>query len=409
MSPPSDSGERRTFGSLRLRGRIWWARFRVDGKERWESLGTSSQTVAEKKLAVIEDRFGRGEHLASDARRLSFADLETIVRTDYRLKGNRSAKRLEVALSQLRTAFGGMRAVAITSERITEFEVARLDAGASRSTVNYELAMLRRAFRLAVKARRLPSAPAISTPDPKNARVGFFEAEDFKAVLTQLPDHLQPVMRFAYFTGWRVRSEVLPLTWDRIDFAAGVVRLDANTTKNGKGRTFPFGALPGLAALLKIQRAATDVLQRETNTIIPYVFHRRGRPLKSYTRAWVRACALAARDGKSGKLAVVTRPQLEGRMVHDFRRTAVRNLVRAGVPDGVAMRLTGHLTRSVFDRYNVTSDADLRAGVSQLSDYLEGAGARRTRPAKTPKAAHKGAIGGQRRPIRMDTENEATA
>lgn len=79
--------------------------------------------------------------------------------------------------------------------------------------------------------------------DPKNVRTGFFEADDFEAVLAELSDYLRPVMRFAYLTGWRVTSEVLPLEWTRVDLNAGVLRLDAGTTKNGDGREFPFSAL----------------------------------------------------------------------------------------------------------------------------------------------------------------------
>src|ERR1019366_864262 len=107
----------------------------------------------------------------------------------------------------------------------------------------------------------------------RNARKGFFEADDFRALLAELPAYLQPVMQFAYSTGWRVRSEVLPLTWDRVDFAAGVVRLERDTTRAGEGRTFPFDVLPDLAAVLVTQRKATSALERATGQIIPFVFH----------------------------------------------------------------------------------------------------------------------------------------
>ena len=65
---------------------------------------------------------------------------------------------------------------------------------------------------------------------------------------------------------------------------------------------------------------------------------------------------------------------LPGRIPHDFRRTAVPELVRAGVPDAVAMRLTGHLTRSVFERYNVVSDADLTTAAARLDAFHAGQG-----------------------------------
>jgi len=134
--------------------------------------------------------------------------------------------------------------------------------------------------------------------------------------------------------------------------------------------------LPRLKALLERQRAATDAAERELGAIIPYVFHRNGRPIHDYHEAWHRACRRAAVRTR-GALEEVVRPQLLDRVPHDFRRTAVRNLVRAGVPEHIAMKLTGHKTRDIFDRYDIVSERDLAEGVGRLATYLEaGAGAR---------------------------------
>jgi site-specific recombinase XerD len=151
-----------------------------------------------------------------------------------------------------------------------------------------------------------------------------------------------------------------------VDFQAGVVRLELRSTKNDEGRTFPFDALPALQRLLKRQRARTTALERATGQIIPNVFHRRGQPVRYFRRAWLSALDRAAHTTRGGVRAVV-RPELLGRIPHDFRRTAVRNLVRAGVPERVAMQLTGHKTRSVFDRYNIVNERDLRDGVTRLA------------------------------------------
>jgi len=362
--------ERRSFGSLKLRGRIWWARYRVAGKEMWESLKTTTRKEAEKRLVVLADRVGRGDHMAPAARRLTFADLERKLMDSYRLKGNRSLDRVEQALAKhLRPAFEGQRASAITTDRIQRYEVDRLAAGASRSTVNYELALLRNAFALAGESNPQLARPTIKTPDPHNARTGFFEPEDFAAVAAELPDDLRAVMTFGYYTGWRVQSEVLPLTWQQVDFRAGVVRLNTNTTKNTEGRVFPFDAMPVLAALLKEQRELTSATELTTGQIISHVFHRNGKPIKSYRHGWHAACQRASVTKGLGGLSVVARPHLEGRIVHDFRRTAVRNLVRAGVPETTAMKLTGHKTRAIFDRYDIQNEADLRAGVAKLATF----------------------------------------
>ena len=368
-----DSG-RRDFGSLRLRGRIWYIRYRVDGREYWESAHSTSQRQAEKLLARRQAELGLGVFTAPDAKRVTFADLAEIIRDDYRVKGRRSLPTLKQSLTRLAKFFGNCRALGITADRVTAYERDMLDAGYARATVNKDLAALRRALNLAVKARRLPASakPAISTPSPRNARTGFFELEDFARVLAELPEPLRPVMQFAYWTGWRTYTEVLTLTWDRVDFRVGVVRLDPNTTKTDEGRVFPFDALPELRTSLEQQRAQTRAIESATRQIVPWVFHRNGNPIKSYATAWRSACRRAAIE-KRDSVEVVVRPHLLDRIPHDFRRTAVRNLVRAGVTERVAMQLTGHKTRSVFDRYDIVNEADLRAGVARLAAHTAGA------------------------------------
>jgi integrase len=127
-------------------------------------------------------------------------------------------------------------------------------------------------------------------------------------VLAELPEPLRPAMEFAYWTGWRI-AEVLALTWAQVDFSVGVVRLEPDTTKSGAGRTFPFSALPELAALLARQREQTSALERRLGVIVPSVFHREGKPIRSYLDAWRAACQRAA-VVKRGGLESVVRPHL---------------------------------------------------------------------------------------------------
>ena len=212
----------------------------------------------------------------------------------------------------------------------------------------------------------VPDFPTVRIADPRS---GFFEREAFAAVLAQLPEPLRAPIEFAYLTGWRTPSEVLPLTWSQVDFDAGVVRLEVGTTKNRAGRTFPFAVLPALLELLERQRAIVTALERERGQVIPYVFVRdSGERIRDFYTAWHSACKRAA-VRRRGELEVVVRPELVGRVPHDFRRTAVRNLVRAGVPERVAMQLTGHKTRAIFDRYNIVSEADLSEGVEKLARF----------------------------------------
>jgi integrase len=141
-----------------------------------------------------------------------------------------------------------------------------------------------------------------------------------------------------------------------VDFAGGVVRLEPGTTKNDEGRIYPFKASPELLNLLTRQRQLTSAVERETGHIVPWVFHRRGKPIRSFHGSWRQACREA---------------NCPGRFVHDLRRTAVREMERAGVPRSVAMKLSGHKTESIYRRYAIVSEADLAEGVSRRARFRE--------------------------------------
>lgn len=358
---------RRAYGTGRLFKRkatgCWYIRwYDLTGRRRTKATHTTSKAEAEQILRAELEAKSRGAN--PDARRLTFDDLVRLFLDNRAVRGRRSRP----SLKHLRTAFNHVRALSITGSAVLAYERQRLAAGAARATVNNELAALRRMFSLAVEQRLLmrDQAPIIHTPDPRNARVGFFERSDFDAVCAQLPDALRPAIQFGYLTGWRVKSEVLPLQWPQIDFAHGTVRLEPNSTKNDEGRVFPFAALPELASLLARQRDYTREVERAIGAVIPWVFHRGGRPIRDYRGAWKNACYRAAVEQRNA-LSVVVRPQLIGRLVHDLRRTAVRNLERAGVPRSVAMKLTGHKTETVYRRYAIVVESDLRDGVAKLA------------------------------------------
>ena len=333
------------------RGTIWWIRYRYNGHQHFESSKSQNPAVANELLTRKLAQIKLGQFVAPDVSKTNFDDLVTMIRDDYRLNGRKSEDRIDVAFKQLRAFFGFDKAAQLTPDRITAYVRYRLDVGAARATIRYELAVFRRMFRLALQAEKVARVPYFPRVDVDNARQGFFEAADFDAVTSHLDEPLIPLMRFLYLTGWRV-GEATGLTWANVDFDGGVVRLEPGTTKNGDGREFPFTPLPELADLLAAQHELTKALEKEQERVITHVFHRRGEPIKSYAKAWNAAC-LAAGFG--------------GRLVHDLRRTAVRNLERAGVSRSVAMKLTGHRTEAVYRRYAITSAADLAEGVSKVA------------------------------------------
>ena len=169
-------------------------------------------------------------------------------------------------------------------------------------------------------------------------------------MVRHLRTSLRAPVTFAWLTGWR-RGEVLGLTWPRVSFPDGEVRLAAEESKNGDPRVFPFTT--ELRALLEAQRATTEAAQRQHGRIIPWVFHRNGKPIRDFRKAWMAACRAAG---------------VPGRLFHDFRRSAVRRFEQAGITRGVAMKLTGHKTESVYRRYAIVSDRDLRQAAATLSE-----------------------------------------
>jgi integrase len=266
----------------------------------------------------------------------------------YQLAGRRSTRRVRIAKDHLSRSFSGARAVEITAPRLESYALGRQAAPAS---VRYELAILRRAFSIAVKQGRLATRPAFPTIRVDNARTGFFEGAEFEAVVAELPEPLRNVARFAYHTGWR-SGEIRGLRMADVDWNAKTVRLEGARSKNEEPRVFPFGVLPALQDAMERQRAYTEAVQKRLGQIVPWLFHRGGTPIRSMDTAWRSACE---------------RAKVPGRLMHDFRRTAVRNLERAGVPRSVAMKLTGHKTEAVYQRYAIVSERDLAEGVAKLA------------------------------------------
>jgi integrase len=328
---------------------IYWMKYRgVDGKIYRESTGKDRKEEAKTELRKREGKISDGVPVTPADGRLTFADAVAAVVDDYKINRRRSIDSLEGRIKHLSPVFGRLRMATITGAMMRAFAAQRQAASASNAEINRELAIIRRAFRLAKKDGRLHHVPDFPMLRENNARKGFFEREQYESVRNHLPADLRPVIEFAYLTGWRVKSEVLPLEWQHVNREAKTIRLD--TSKNGEARTINYGQLAALVALIDQQWTAHVALQKK-GIIRPSVFLRDGERIKDFRGAWT---------------AAVTAAGVPGRLVHDLRRTAVRNLTRAGVPDTVAMKVTGHKTRSVFDRYNITSETDVADALGKL-------------------------------------------
>ncbi|MEE9538227.1 MAG: tyrosine-type recombinase/integrase, partial [candidate division NC10 bacterium] len=270
---------------------------------------------------------------------------------EYQANGRRSLRHLIARIVHLRRFFGSMRAAAITTSEVQKYIVKRQSEGATNGTINRDLAALRRMFSLAAKATppRVSRVPYIPTLQENNARQGFFEYGDFEKVRDALPEDLRPLITFLYHSGWR-KSEVMNLTWEQVDLHTATVRLEPGTTKNKQARMI---FLAGeLLDVIQRQREVRDTLYPDC----PWVFFREGRQIKLFRRSWHTACRKAG---------------VEGKIPHDFRRSAIRNMIRAGIPERVAMDLSGHKTRSVFERYNIVSEGDRLEAANRLDQYLK--------------------------------------
>jgi integrase len=220
--------------------------------------------------------------------------------------------------------------------------------GKASGTINIELDTLKRALRLAHENGKLAKVPAIRMLKPNTPRSGFFEPEQFKAVSAALPADLTLVALIGYTYGWRLCCEVLTLTRRQVDLDTGTLRLEPGSTKNGEGRIVYL--IAELRASIAEQLARVKAMERQTGRITPWLFphlraNYRGQRRKNFVTTWQRACQRAG---------------CEGMLRHDLRRTAVRNMVNAGVSERMAMKVMGHRTISVFHRYHIVSPSDLQ-------------------------------------------------
>ena len=285
------------------------------------------------------------------ADRIPMAQMFAALRDDLKLRGLRSLAATCNHLSHAAAAFGDWLLKEATAERVDQWIAQQVSDGQlSPATLNRRLQLLRQALTLAVDRGLLAQAPKIrKLSELGRERSGFFEHGEFEAVVGHLPEHLQDFVRFAYLTGWR-KGAIASLRWADVDPDARVIRLRPEHDKSGRGQVL---ALEGeLWQIVERRRGNRFV----SSGLMDLVFHRSGKPLGDLRKAWKSACSSAG---------------VPGQLFHDLRRTAVRNLVRAGVPERVAMSISGHRTRAVFDRYNIVSLEDMRSAQESLQSHLE--------------------------------------
>ena len=349
-------------GSLFRRGRVWWAVYYLEGRRIQESLGTDDPDVAARRLQKLRKAREAGTYLAPAERRVTVAELLDDLIVHLKVKGASSAGKVASHLKAVRLELGHIKAPQLDTATVERAQAAWHDAGVAPATVNRRCEALRQAYGLA--ARRTPpkvrTVPHIPLLKVRNARQGFLSRADFEALLRSLVDpDVRDFVEWFWWTGMRPK-EIRLLTWEMFDRETWTLSLDPRAAKTGHGRVIPLeGAL----------RAVFERRLEARRLDCPLIFHRvsrgrAGRPVKDFRLQWRAAL-------KAAKLPA-------GLIPYDLRRSALRNMVRGGTDYTVAMKISGHRTRSTFDRYNITSTEDLRAAVERTTAYVEGLPTERT-------------------------------
>jgi len=344
------------MGMIYKRGEVFWIKYYSGGKPIRESTGTTKKKQAQDILKTREGRSAADLQPLARMDRITYDDLARDLRLHYETTGTRGLKEADTRFKALQPFFAGRRVANIKGALAEEYVQHRLQTGVTPATVYRELATLIRMLRLGYEREKVAKLPMIHKLTEAPPRSGFFERPDFEAVRRTLRPDLQCAVTIAFSYGWRMQSEVLTLGLSQIDLSAGTMRINPGGNKTGEGRLVYLSC--EIKKMLEEQIERVWTVPRTLGRVIPYLFPHlpkgrfQGERIRDFRKSWVSACNAAG---------------LSGMLKHDLRRTAARNLFRSGVPEVVSMRITGHKTRSVLDRYNIVSPADLQDAARKMA------------------------------------------
>jgi integrase len=339
---------KRGSGTIYQRGKIWWMQYFVRGRLIQETTGFTQKADAENLLKQRIGEAAAGRRVGPE--RATIADLCNLVIEDNRLRNLRDARHVEWRYkANIAPVLGSLLASRFGQAQVRAYIVSRRASGASDATINRELAIIRRGFKLGAgeDPPLVQRQAVILKLEEDNVRQGFLEQDQYEKLLEELPANLKALFVCGYHVGSR-KNELRRIEWPQVDWEGGAIRLPGGQTKNKKPRTLPIYG--DMRRWLEHQRATCP-------KDCVWVFHgERNHPVDNHLNGWREACE---RVGQPGLL------------FHDLRRSAVRNMKRAGVQDKLAMEITGHRTRSVFDRYNIVDETDLRGAGERLEEYAK--------------------------------------
>ena len=372
----------------RPRSPFFWCEYWLRGKPYRQSTETADEKAAQKFLSrklkeVHADQIGAKTFVGPQQERVTVDSLLDSLESDYKLRGKWSTK-VSSNVKPLREYFGNWRVVDVTSDAVSKYIEDLLAQEYSAATCNRRTQLLGQAYKLAVRTKKLNAAPFIPRlSEVGNERQGFCETEHLDAVLENLPEYLRDFVRCDHLIGWR-KGSLQSLPWT--DVADDVIYMRAKHSKTRKPESVP---IEGELREIIDRRRAAAVWQSQDGQahFSEYVFHDEGQPIGDFRKAWATAC-VAAGVGKfvcrscnadvdakrkccqCGRTWWKEDLKYVGLLFHDFRRTAARNLVRAGVPVPVAMKITGHRTDSMFRRYAIVDEEQKREALAKTQAYL---------------------------------------
>ncbi len=288
---------------------------------------------------------------APTAQPLSVGHLYAALERDYVTNGDKSVRNVRsVWKHHLQAVFAETPAAAIDSEQLQRYVVARQAEGAANATINRELAAVKRMFSIARRDGKLRECPYIPHLEERNVRKGFVKDAEYEALARETAAiglWLRTMFELGYTYGWR-KSELLGMRVDQVDLSERTIRLEAGETKNDEARQVEMTAkVYELLNACCARKSAEDLVFTRTARN----GHKRVSTIVDMRNAWREATAAAGC------------PDL---LFHDLRRTAIRNMRRHGISEKVAMTISGHKTRSVFERYNIVDRADMHEAVRKL-------------------------------------------
>jgi integrase len=331
--------------------RRWYVKYYVHGKPVTLPAETEDYDEAVDFLRKQMACAAAQPDYTSHPQRVRMGQLFDLLLEFYRQQERRSTYDVERKIeSRLRPHFGKMKASAISSTVINRYVSSRQakNPRPENATINRELAYVRRALKLG--ANQDPPlvlrVPHFEMLPEDNVRDGTLTHDKYRVLRDALPGYARIALVIAYHTGAR-KGELRKIRRDRIDFKAKRIDLPGRTTKNKRARFLPIYG--DMEAELEMAIAAG---QKQC----PYLIQNEGRPVYDWEKAWATACDLAG---------------VPETLFHDLRRTALTNMIEAGLSEKEAMEISGHKTRAVFDRYHIVSERRLKEMAGKLETHLK--------------------------------------